>query len=124
MTRPETAIYVLCVTLCTALSASAVMPEVAGFRAPALPASGSVKDFLWIEAESFKDYGGWRIDTQFTHKMGSAYLLAAGVLKPLASAKTTVDIPTEGDWRAWVRTKDWLPERVGDRPRETRVLQI
>ena len=110
MTRPEKAICALCVTLHSALSVCAVMPEVAGFRAPAQSVHEAVKDFLWIEAESFKDYGGWRIDTQFTHKMGSAYLLAAGVLKPLASAKTTVDIPTEGDWRAWVRTKDWLPE--------------
>ena len=41
----------------------------------------SAKTIL-VEAEDFKDRGAWRVDTQFTHEMGSAYLLAAGVLKP------------------------------------------
>ena len=29
--------------------------------------------FLWIDAEDFSDYGGWQLDTQFVHLMGSAY---------------------------------------------------
>lgn len=80
------------------------------FRAPAKECREAVKGFLWLEAEAFSDYGGWVIDTQFVHKMGSAYLITKGVLKPLAPAKTEVAVPSSGKWRAWVRTKDWLPE--------------
>ena len=80
------------------------------FRAPAAVGREVVKGFVWLEAEAFADYGGWEIDTQFVHKMGSAYLITKGVLKPLAPAKTEVAIPSSGKWRAWVRTKDWLPE--------------
>ncbi len=85
--------------------------ELKGFRAPVESPKEHVKGFLWLEAEGFADYGDWRLDTQFTHKMGSAYLLAPGVGKPHAGdARTTLQIPREGTWRAWVRTKDWLPE--------------
>ena len=80
------------------------------FRAPVVEAGESTPGFVWVEAEGFADYGGWVVDTQFTHKMGSAYLLAPGVLKPVAPAKTKVAIPRDGTWRLWVRTKDWLPE--------------
>ena len=80
------------------------------FRAPAVAAHEKLHGFIWIEAEGFADYGGWVVDTQFTHKMGSAYLLAPGVLKPVAPASTKVAIPRTGTWRVWVRTKDWLPE--------------
>ena len=80
------------------------------FRAPAVKAGEKVAGFVWLEAEYFAGYGGWKVDTQFTHKMGSAYLLAPGVLEPVAPATTKVRIPRQGTWRAWVRTKDWLPE--------------
>ena len=80
------------------------------FRAPVDAPVEHVPGFLWIEAEAFSDYGGWEIDTQFIHTMGSAYLISKGVLNPLAPAKTEVTIPSSGIWRAWVRTKDWLPE--------------
>jgi len=79
------------------------------FRAPAVDAKESVPGFLWLEAEGFSDYGGWRIDTQFVHKMGSACLLAVGVGTPVAAAETTVRVPRAGTWSAWVRTKDWVP---------------
>ena len=80
------------------------------FRAPAAKAKEKVPGFVWLEAENFADYGGWVVDTQFTHKMGSAYLLAPGVLKPVAPASAKVTIPRTGTWRVWVRTKDWVPE--------------
>ena len=37
------------------------------FRAPAAIGREVVKGFVWLEAESFADYGGWEIDTQFVH---------------------------------------------------------
>ena len=101
------------VAACAALAsctAWGIMNEVRCFRAPVGGAKEAVEGFLWLEAESFADYGEWRLDTQFTHKMGSAYLLAAGVLKPIKPATTSVSFPKAGVWRAWARTKDWLPE--------------
>ena len=47
-------------------------PELKDFRAPVAAPQEHVKGFLWLEAEGFADYGDWRLDTQFTHKMGSA----------------------------------------------------
>ena len=31
----------------------------------------------WIDAAEFAEKGGWKEDSQFTHLMGSAYLIAA-----------------------------------------------
>ena len=80
------------------------------FRAPDSECREMEKGCLWIEAESFSDYGGWVIDTQFVHKMGSAYLISKGVLKPSSPAKKTITVPVSGNWHVWVRTRDWLPE--------------
>jgi len=112
---------------CVAASAWAIMPEVKNFRAPVQTPREVVKDFVWVEAEGFADYGEWRLDTQFVHKMGSGYLLAAGVLKPLGKATTRLNVPSAGRWTVWARTKDWLPEFhpgtfrvwVGDKPGAT-----
>jgi hypothetical protein len=62
-----------------------------------------------VEAESFFQKGGWVVDQQFTHTVGSSYLLAHGMGQPVANASTTVDIPTSGTYRIWVRTKNWVP---------------
>ena len=64
---------------------------------------------VWLEAEGFRDYGKWHLDTQFVHKMGSAYLLAAAVGTPVKDASTSFDVPRAGTWHAWARTKDWVP---------------
>jgi hypothetical protein len=62
---------------------------------------------LFIEAESFSDCGGWAVDQQFVDLMGSPYLLAHGNGKPVSDARTTVQFPAVGNYRLWVRTKDW-----------------
>ena len=61
-----------------------------------------------VEAESFADRGGWTLDTQFITAMGSPYLLAHGLGKPVADATTKVTIPAAGTYRVFVRTKDWV----------------
>ncbi len=61
-----------------------------------------------VEAESFTDHGGWKLDTQFISEMGSPYLLAHGLGKPVAEAKTDVTFPSTGRYRVFVRTKDWV----------------
>lgn len=71
--------------------------------ASALPA----QDVL-VEAESFSSPGGWKLDTQFIREMGSPYLLAHGLGRPVQDATTTVQVPEPGTYRVFVRTKDWV----------------
>ena len=61
---------------------------------------------VFIEAESFDDWGGWVNDTQFMDQMGSPYLLAHGLGNPVADAKTKF-VATGGRYNIWVRTKNW-----------------
>ena len=63
---------------------------------------------LLVEAESFDSAGGWQLDTQFIREMGSPYLLAHGLGKPVKDATTTVRFPAPGNYRVFVRTKDWV----------------
>ena len=62
-----------------------------------------------VEAEGFADHGGWVLDPQFLDAMGSPYLLAHGLGKPVANAVTEVEFPETGNFHLWVRTKDWVP---------------
>jgi len=66
--------------------------------------------FLYIDAEDFSDYGGWRMDTQFVHLMGSPYLMATGIGVPVADATTTFDNPEAGTYHVWVRARNWIRE--------------
>ena len=61
---------------------------------------------VFVEAESFNDWGGWVNDTQFMDQMGSPYLLAHGMGKPVADAKTTF-IGNGWKYDVWVRTRNW-----------------
>ena len=63
---------------------------------------------IMIEAESFAEKGGWVIDNQSDVTMGSPYLLAHGMGIPVADAKTTFKVGKAGDYRVWVRTRDWV----------------
>lgn len=64
---------------------------------------------VWLEAETFNDTGRWSNDSQHVDLMGSPYLLATGVGKPVADAATIAKIPANGTYRLWVRCRDWLP---------------
>lgn len=68
----------------------------------------SVSEIL-VEAESFEDYGGWILDSQFEAQMGSPYLLAHGLGRPVEDARTTIAIREAGKYKIWVRAKDWAP---------------
>jgi hypothetical protein len=61
-----------------------------------------------VEAEQFAQRGGWVVDPQFMDLMGSPYLLAHGLGRPVADATTDVAFPQAGAYRVWVRTKDWV----------------
>jgi hypothetical protein len=70
---------------------------------------------VFVEAESFAHPGGWQLDTQFIQQMGSPYLLAHGLGKPVEDARTKVEISESGTYRVWVRTIDWVA-RWGAKP--------
>lgn len=70
----------------------------------------SKKELIWLEAEQFEDCGGWANDSQFIDLMGSPYLLATGLGKPVADAVTHAAVPSAGRYRLWVRCRDWLPK--------------
>lgn len=70
--------------------------------------SDAVESVL-VEAENFADKGGWKVDQQFCHIVGSPYLLAHGMGIPVNNAKTTARFPKKGKYHLWVRTKDWAP---------------
>ena len=64
---------------------------------------------MLLEAESFNDKGGWVVDPQFIEQMGSSYLLAHGMGEPVKNAKTEVNFKKDGEYKVWVRTKNWVP---------------
>ncbi len=61
-----------------------------------------------VEAESFTALGGWSLDQQYMDQMGSPFLLAHGLGKPVADARTEISLPTAGRYRIWVRSRDWV----------------
>ena len=71
-------------------------------------ASFTAAQEILIEAESFRYAGGWKLDTQSIEAMGSPYLLAHGLGQPVEDATTQVTFPATGEYRIFVRTKDWV----------------
>ncbi len=62
---------------------------------------------ILVEAESFGQRGGWVIDQQSMDQMGSPYLMAHGLGKPVTDATTKMEVNKTGKYRVWVRTRDW-----------------
>lgn len=60
-----------------------------------------------VETESFANKGGWVIDQQSMDVMGSPYLMAHGMGNPVADASTNVTFPQKGDYRVFIRTRNW-----------------
>lgn len=71
-------------------------------------AGAAQAETIFVEAETFENLGGWSLDTAFTQIVGSPYLLAHGLGKPVADATMKVAAPAAGRYRVWVRTKDWV----------------
>ena len=60
-----------------------------------------------LECEAFESWGGWVNDTQFMDQMGSPYLLAHGLGRPVENARTTFSVGQSGDYFVTARTKNW-----------------
>ena len=68
----------------------------------------NTKDSVMVLATTFKDKGDWTVEQQFVLQMGSSYLFAHGLGTPLEKdAVTDIEIPEDGEYRLWVRTKNW-----------------
>lgn len=80
-------------------------------------------EFVFLEAEQFVRYGGWELDQQSMDQMGSPYLLAHGLGIPVEDAETTISFPSPGNYRLWVRTRDWVaPWKAPGAPGKFQVL--
>lgn len=74
----------------------------------ALAGTAEQGEFLFLEAEGFDNLGGWDGDQQSMDQMGSPYLLAHGLGTPVKDATTKAKFPSTGQYRIWVRTRDWV----------------
>ena len=62
---------------------------------------------ICLETEQFADRGGWVVDSQFIDQIGSSFLLAHGMGKPVSDAVTTFECPAAGTYHVWARTRNW-----------------
>ena len=60
-----------------------------------------------LEAEAFRDRGGWVVDSQSMDQVGSPFLLAHGLGRSVANAKTEFMLDKAGTWHLSVRTRNW-----------------
>ena len=65
-----------------------------------------------VYPQSF-EAGGWGLDAQFMDVMGSPYLIAHGLGVRVLDAKARVTLPKSGEYRVWVRTKNWADGNPG-----------
>jgi hypothetical protein len=65
------------------------------------------KQTIFLEAESFKEKGGWVVDQQFMDVMGSSFLMAHGMGIPVKDASTLVKFSSKGKYKVFVRTRNW-----------------
>ena len=65
-----------------------------------------------VYPQSF-EAGGWKLDCQFMDVMGSPYLLAHGLGVRVLDATAHVVFPAPGDYRVWVRARNWTDGAPG-----------
>lgn len=72
---------------------------------------------VFVEAESFGEKGGWKVDQQFMDIMGSPYLLAHGMGSPVSDARQEISVAQGGTYYIYVRTFNWTsPWKSGRGP--------
>ena len=101
----------------------AVSAVLVGMACPVKGKGAEPPQVVLVEAEMFKDLGGWVVDQQFMDEMGSPYLLAHGLGVPVKDATTTAAFRSAGTYRLWVRTRDWVaPWKAPGAPGKFQVL--
>ena len=93
------------------LALLASLPAAGGFAATGRADGGdegtSGAHTVVMEAERFTDFGGWVNDAQFMDVMGSPFLLAHGMGKPVADATVEVKVPASGLYNVYAYTRNW-----------------
>ncbi|MGL4943970.1 MAG: FAD-dependent oxidoreductase [Thermoguttaceae bacterium] len=69
---------------------------------------GAFAAMVLVEAESFANLGGWSVDQQMIDVIDSSVLLAHGYGRPVADATTSVTFAEPGEYRVFVRTRNWV----------------
>jgi hypothetical protein len=88
---------------------------------PIVMTAPSRGDTVFVEAEAFADKGGWVVDQQFMDQMGSPFLLAHGMGRPVKDAETETSVKG-GRYRVFVRTRNWCEEWSGNAEAPGRFL--
>ncbi len=81
-----------------------------GVAASLCATAGAVR--VDVYPQSF-EAGGWGLDAQFMDVMGSPYLIAHGLGVRVLDAKARVAFPKTGEYRVWVRTRNWADGNPG-----------
>jgi hypothetical protein len=99
------------------------MKHLFAFSLALLSFTASLRADLLLQAEGFAETGGWVVDAQFMDQMGSPYLLAHGLGKPVKDAVTSFENAEKAQFRLWVRTKNWTARwKVPGAPGRFQVL--
>lgn len=67
----------------------------------------NTENSVLLLASMFAERGGWTADQQFIDLMGSTYLLAHGLGVRVEDASTEMEIPSDGEYDVFVRTRNW-----------------
>ena len=62
---------------------------------------------IFLEAESFKNLGGWVVDQQSMETIHSSYVMAHGMGVPVEDAFTEIYAENCAEYNVWVLTRDW-----------------
>ena len=89
------------------------MVSAAWFIALSLAANAAT---LYVECESFAELGGWVVDPHSMKALGSSYVMAHGIGKPVADAKTTVAVPSAGLLASVEKLQGWRRRSAGRTP--------
>ena len=66
-----------------------------------------MRENLLILTSMMDDLGGWIPDTQFVLQNNTVPVMAHGLGQPVQDASTSIEVDEDGDYRIWVRTRDW-----------------
>ena len=66
-----------------------------------------MRENLLILTSMMDNLGGWIPDTQFVLQNNTVPVMAHGLGQPVQDASTSIEVDEDGDYRIWVRTRDW-----------------
>lgn len=77
----------------------------------------------YIPAAAFSEHGGWVVETQSIETLGSSYLMAHGLGRPVADAFISVELES-GRYKFYALTRDWTAVWGRGRPAGRFLLTV